>query len=295
MIIDGTARLKPVSRPWLAAGKHAVALVAFGPSMRLMYELPPDVPIWTLNAVEEYEFPRLDRAFEMHLPRDIVLETPRWERLQLELPYPTYMLEADERIPSAVRYPLEAVQDEVFENILVGDEKAQYMDSSFPYMLALAVHEGYQVIYVCGFEFLSDTEYRYQRPGATLLVGWAAGKGVKVILPADTGLLPRTLYGYEDYQMISRQNLEQFLGDLQTQESDWQGKLNIAHTQVIERSNNGGGEALQQAETDRMEAFKQMYMRAGAIHAIQHLIAICDRKEVALGEFEDPFKVYEQG
>ena len=285
MILEGKAMLKPVK-------PKAVALVAFGPSMRLMYDLPPDVPIWTLNAVKQYEWPRLDRAFEMHPLRDIVLETPRWERLKELLPYPVYMLEVDPSIPSGVEYPLEAVCDQVFENILIGSENAKYFDSSFPYMLALAVHEGYRTIYAYGFELLSDTEYRYQRPGAALLIGWAGGKGVKVILPEDTGLLPHTLYGYEDYQMISRQNLEQMLGDLQTQESDWQGKLNVAHALAIERAGNGDGAA--QAEVDRLEAFKQMYMRAGAIHAIAHLIALCDRKETALGEMVDPFMVYER-
>jgi len=290
MLIEVSATLRPIK----LARPMAVALVGFGPSMRLMYDLPPDIPIWTLNAVEEYDFPRLDRAFEMHPLRDVILETPRWERLQQELPYPTYMLETDPRIPSAVAYPLEAVLDLAFANIVIGDEPACYLDSSFPYMLALAVLEGYKTIHVFGFEFRSDTEYRYQRPGAALLVGWAAGVGVKVILPGDTGLLPHTLYGYEDYQMISRQNLEQFLSDLQTQESDWQGKLNVAHARVLERSGNGNADVLQKAEEERAEAFKQMYMRAGAIHAITHLIAICDRKETALVEMPDPFAVYQE-
>jgi len=198
MIHQASAKLRRPIQP------KAVALVGFGPSMKLMHDLPPDVEIWSLNAVEEYDFPRLDRAFELHPLRDLVLETPRWDRLRKPLPYPVYVLEADPRIPSGVAYPIEAVCDEAFENIIVGDENARYMDSTFPYMLALAVHEGYKVVIVCGFEFQSDTEYRYQRPGAALMIGWAAGKGVKVILPEETGLLPRTLYGYEDYQMISR-------------------------------------------------------------------------------------------
>ena len=286
-IVEASATLRRPIQP------KAVALVGFGPSMKLMHDLPPDVEIWSLNAVEEYDFPRLDRAFELHPLRDLVLETPRWDRLQKPLPYPVYLLEPDPRIPSGVAYPIEAVCDEVFENVVVGQEHARYMDSTFPYMLALAVHEGYKAVIVCGFEFQSDTEYRYQRPGAALMIGWAAGKGVKVILPEETGLLPRTLYGYEDYQMISRQNLEQFLMDLQTQESDWQGKLNTAHAQVVERSSNGNHDGLPEATEARNEAFKQMYMRAGAIYAIQHLIAICDRKEVALTEMLDPFVVYE--
>lgn len=303
MKIEAHATLKPVAREGL--GLQAVALVGFGQSMSLMHDLPEGVPIWTLNAVEKYDFPRIDRAFELHPMRDIILETPRWERLQLQLPYPTYMLEADSRIPSSVTYPIEAVSDDVFENIFLGVEQAEYYDSSFAYMLALAVHEGYKLIYVLGFEFLSDTEYRYQRPGAALLIGWAAGKGVKVILPPGSALLPPTKYGYEDYQMISRQNLEQYLADLINQQNEWQSLFNVANTRAMEREallNRTNGELsdglraeieaeLKTAQDDRVEAWKQMYMRAGAVQVMNTLIGICDRKVATLTEegFEDQY------
>lgn len=299
MQLNGEAKLRPVSRP------KAVALVGFGHSMHLMHDLPPGLEVWTLNAVEKYDFPRIDRAFELHPIRDIVLETPRWERLQKPLPYPTYMLEADERIPSSVTYPRQAVSDAVFQNIHLGNEQAEYFDSTFPYMLALAVFEGYRVIFVMGFEFQSDTEYRYQRPGAALLIGWAAGKGAQIVLPPDSELLPRTLYGYEDYQMISRQNLEQFLADLINQQNEWQSLFNVANTRCMEREaliNRSNGDLseevkaeitgeLQVAMDDRLRAWKEMYMRSGAVQVVNTLIAICDRKEAKLTDegFEDQY------
>ncbi|MCK4826941.1 hypothetical protein KA005_65010, partial [bacterium] len=105
---------------------------------------------------------------------------------------------------------------------------------------------------------------------------------------------PRTLYGYEDYQMISRQNLEQWLKDLSLQESDWLGKLNVAQALISERSQNGGDpEKLKEANQQWLVCFKQLHMRAGAIHLAQDAIAILDRKQSALTEFQDRVMQFE--
>lgn len=310
MEISGKASLRPVGsrrilrrsdrfKKWIRKKfqrrkSKSVALVAFGDSMDLMHELDENVEIWTLNALENYNFPRIDRAFEMHKLRDIVLETPRIERLKQDLPYPTYMLRKYPFFPSSVAYPKEAMLDAVFENIYLGNENAEYSDASLPYMMALVGMEGYMTCYVYGFGLRSDTEYKYQRPGAMLLSGWLAGKGCKVIYPEDSQLLPKTMYGYEDYQMISRQNLEQWLQDLQLQESDWVGKLNIAQALISERSQNGGDpEKLAEAQLQWDVAYKQLHMRAGAIHLCQDAIAILDRKQSALTEFEDRILSFE--
>lgn len=179
-----------------------------------------------------------------------------------------------------------------FSNIYLGKEHALYLDSSIPYMIALGVLEGYNPIFLYGIELRSDTEYRYQRVGVSLLIGWAAGRGTAVVLPEGNALLPKTLYGYMDYQMISRQNLEQYRAEIMVEESDWMGKLNVAHTQVIERSQNGGD--LRAAEDARAEAYKQMYMRSGALQILNHLIDLCDRKDAALVAFQDAFRISQE-
>lgn len=269
---------------------RSVALIGFGDSMHLMYELPDDIEIWTLNAAEDYDFPRIDRLFELHPLRDVILETPRWKRLQEKQPYPIYMLDRFDGVPSSVRYPIEAVKSIVYENVFLKDQNAEYFDSTLPYMLALAVLEGFTTIHVYGFGLRSDTEYRYQRPGAMGLIMWAAGRGVKIIMPEKSQLLPDTLYGYSDYQSISRQNCEQWLRDMQMEESDWMGKMNVAHTKVIERQANGASpEKIKEAEDERVECFRQMYMRAGAIHLLLDQISIMDRKQEAMSEMVDPF------
>lgn len=345
--------------------QNSVAIVGFGKTKNLVYNLPDDVPIWSLSGAPTYKFPRLDVVFEMHPMRDLVLEGERYERLQTELPYPVFMLEKHDEIPSSRKYPLEHVETQVFQHLYLGGKNAQYFDSSMPFMLALAVLCGYEKIYIYGFELRTDTEYRYQRIGAALIIGWAMGQGVDVILPEDSALLPRTLYGYTDFQhvnrddlfalhnvlsdkrevfvenlnnadgdiedfglwtkrvsqaeggmhvlkglidfcnekkvntngdspddayTISRQNLEQVLHEMYNQQSDWMGRLNVAHTKVKE----GNGKNKEKAEQKREDAFVQMYKRAGAVHVTKHIIEKLDRKQAVLLDFDDPFFQYQQ-
>lgn len=285
---------KAVLKPVQNIGLGEVALVGFGDSMSLMYDLPPEVPIWSMNAAESYDFPRIDALFEMHKLRDLVLETRRIKNLRKEHEYPVYMLQRYPFFPASVAYPKDAILDSVFQYVFRGSKHAKYFDASLTYMLALAVLVGHTKIHVFGFGLMTDTEYTYQRPGAFGLIMWAAGKGVKVMLPDDTKLLPDTLYGYEDYQSISRQNCEQWLQDMQVQESDWMGKLNLfqERVQMLERL-DGPEEELEQAIADRKNAYHQMYMRQGAIHLLNQQIQIMDRKrdELAEFDFEDHFFV----
>jgi hypothetical protein len=249
-----------------------VALVGFGESMDYFRELPDSVPIWTVNAsqIDTYNFPHIDRMFDMHKLQDLILDKPRVDRLLEELPYPIYMLDEFPPFPSVKKYPLNEYLAEVFELIYLGDKHAKFADSSFPYMLAMAVWEGYSPIHIYGFEFRADTEYRYQRIGAGLLIGWAAGKGAEIRLPETSSLLPDTLYGYTDYQTISRQTLETELAKFQNRLQVWLGNFNLAEAKAKEREDNGASEAeYHEAVEDWNQAHRMMYM-----HSCYHFLLI---------------------
>lgn len=293
---EGKAKLDPVLKPAVDEPRE-VALVGFGESMDLMWDLPDTVDIWTLNASQDYKFPREPAAlFEIHSLEDLVLETRRWTHLQQKHNYPIYVKQTDPLIPSGVEYPVDAMAEMVFENIYIGEEHADYWDSTFPYMCALAAYEGYDIVHVCGFEFKSDTEYNYQRPGASLFVGWLAGKGIKVVLPPNSALLPPTRYGFTEYQMISRQNFEQWIQVLHVEESDFQGKLNTWNARVQEREKRNiflrlgrwiqsiapVDPDLKKAYDERSKAYEQMTFRGGAIFLCHQAIDICDRKTAEL-------------
>jgi hypothetical protein len=155
--------------------------------------------------------PRLDRILEMH-PVWLQARSQKpeyekvrqhWEWLKSNTTTPVYMLSKHPQVPMSVRYPLEEVQA-----MLPESRRKSVLTSSFDYLMGLAVIEGYDRIEAYGFEMGSDTEYRYQREGASYWIGYCDAHGIEVVLPTNTALLSKRLYGYEGGSMIYRQDLE---------------------------------------------------------------------------------------
>jgi len=292
-----------------------LALVGLAESRAGVFEL--DCPVWTINNAVGYEIPRIARLFDLHVKEELIAYE-RWNLHKERVgDYPIYLLEDDEEMPNSVAYPRERVSAEVFSNVFIGGELTEHYSSSFAYMLPLAVIDNpdLEVLHILGFEFGSDTEYRYQREGAYLLLGWALnarneeGKKIDIRLPEESSLLPHTVYGWEEYQMISRQTLESFLTDIAAQNSGALGKLNGNHSlysekekELEEARTNGGASEIVRIEAElaeigekRNDAFKGFYMSAGALKIVDHLIKECDKRAGALS-FEDPlFRVTEDG
>jgi len=267
-------KAKVTVRP-VRQGRQSVALVGFGKSRDGVFDLPDDVPVWSLSDAPEYDFPRIDMVFEMHQERDLVTEGKRYQRLRTELPYPVMMLDEYAEYPSSVKYPLDEVREYCFGNLLVGDEPAMYFDSSFPYMLGLAGLLGYKTVHVLGIELRTDTEYRYQRPGAALLIGILAGKGVKVILPKDSALLPQTLYGFDNFQHINRFELLQLHAEI---------KVKWGEYLAGRESANG--------DQDKFAFFwKKVCQAEGGMHVLKNLVDMCNDKKIKLNG-RDPDEAY---
>jgi hypothetical protein len=129
----------------------------------------------------------MDRAFEIHLPRE-------WkdngigdyiERLNM-MPR-LYLQEAHPDLPDAEVYPLAEVAK------TTGD----YFSSSIAYLMALAIHEGAEEIGLYGVAMEGHDEYGYQRPNMEYLVGLARGRGIKVHIPEQSPLCKYgRQYGY---------------------------------------------------------------------------------------------------
>lgn len=115
----------------------------------------------------------------------------------------------------SVRYPIEDVQA-----LLPESRRSSVLTSSFDYLMALAVLEGFSRIETYGFEMGSDTEYKYQREGAAYWIAQCDARGIEVVLPENTRLLSKKLYGYEGGSMIYRQDLERMKGVREQQKKD---------------------------------------------------------------------------
>ena len=195
-----------------------VAIVGFA-SESIQQDWPEDVEIWTLNNAWRYGFTRISRLFELHkveqltslLGRESVWENQHWEWLRQSHDFPIYMIETDERIPTSRAYPLEEICADVFQKLKREDAQVLYMTSSASYMMAMAIHERVERIYLAGVEMASGTEFAYQRDGITYMIGLANGRGIEVVLSNKSGLMRARLYSYEGGQTVSIQVIQEHL------------------------------------------------------------------------------------
>lgn len=207
-----------------------IALVGGAETTRGAVQFSQAEEIWTPNWSYKYDYvPRIDKLFEMH-PVWIYADTdkeawqkPRehWDWLRNEHPYPIYMLRKHPDVPASIRYPFEDVIRKVFKHVKRKNwetselTRARFFTSSFDYMLGLAIlkQEEWDIdtIECFGIEMGSDTEYRYQKYGASFFIGAAAMAGIDVIMPHNSVLTKSKMYGLEGGQMIFRTDLERHL------------------------------------------------------------------------------------
>lgn len=126
---------------------------------------------------------------------------------------PVWMQEHFEDVPASRKYPLEEITAALLPNLTRNDgdlyeSAAPYFTSTTAYMLALAIYQGYQQIYLYGIEMASDTEYVRQRDGVTFWIGVAIGRGINVVLQKKSLLMAGPLYGYTGEIVIDKQQFE---------------------------------------------------------------------------------------
>ena len=101
---------------------------------------------------------------------------------------PIYLEEVQSAVPTSIRYPYEDVVATIGSNY--------FATNSFGYMIALAIHEGFEEIRLYGADFgPKDTADVYARPCIEFLLGLAQGRGIKVWVPEESALLRGDIYG----------------------------------------------------------------------------------------------------
>lgn len=160
-----------------------VTLLGRGPTRFL--EIPPG-EVWGLNAGYLY-CNRLSRIFAMHDPRfhtgEFEAAGDLEEMKRLEIP-----------VVDLKSYPLFEVMKEF---------GTSYFQSSFAYMMALAIYEGYERINIMGFDMLpQDKAHIHARPNCDYWVGVAVGRGIHVNKPHQSCICKpepgcEGLYGYD--------------------------------------------------------------------------------------------------
>lgn len=279
---------------------------------------------WVLNWSYKYDFIKksgFDRLFEMH-PIWLYIDNDKpeyqkpkdhWKWLQKSHPFPIYMLRDIPSIPSCINYPIDEVTDDIFGDRLIivewqgekhvyDKEKGRYIKhksdmygSSFDYMMALAIHEGFDLIELYGFEMGGDTEYHYQRDSAHYFLGVANGRGITVERQQNSVLMKSKRYGYEGAQMIFRQDLERHLLNWEQQRVERLAKLNhlegqYAALDTVFQENKGEDlqAAMDQMLAEIEDARDYVSIAAGAFQAVKYLIQEVDLQEPEL-ELSSPW------
>lgn len=163
-----------------------VAIVGLSPSTHKDASWSdPDWELWGLPWDAE-GYPRFNRLFEMHVRNEF---EKRIDRLK-ESRVPIYMQQHFKDIPNSIKYPFDAVGDDVFKHFPrrpFGQE--DWYNSSIAYMLALAIHEKAEEIGLWAVDVRGSGEYENQVSCLEFLIGFALGRGIKVFLPRGPTVL----------------------------------------------------------------------------------------------------------
>ena len=200
---------------------RSVAIVGFAkPSRELANQEPKEVEVWGLNTGHEF-LTRYDRWFQLHPKNwkgpetlDLFGRDPIHLEFLKTCAVPVYMQHKDERIPTSIEYPLQAV----CESVGTG-----YFTSSVAYMIGLALHEKVDEIKLFGVNASSSFEYFKQKACIEYLLGLAKGRGIKVTLTPDCPLLKAPLYATDpnDMEMVMHERISQWKGRYMKEWGDW--------------------------------------------------------------------------
>ena len=276
-----------------------VCIVGFAHTTRKQTPWDEDYEFWGCNEGYVQDFPKIDRWFQIHpyisfSRADNTNDPNHFKWLMEEHDFEIYMQEKFPFIPSAEKYPLD-IYSQWYGR--------RYFRSSFDYMIAMAIMEGYEEIGIFGFEMASGTEYFHQRSSAEYWIGRAEGMGIKIREPNGWNLLRGSLYGFEDNSVGFRQQLEMrsaFINKKSKEEEQKFYKLNGACEELdrlvnlAKNPDNIGFDPARDFNTRQEEMLKQsglLNIYVGAKQEVDNMIRIFDdhsgMKSVASAEQEE--------
>ena len=187
--------------------KKSVAIVGFASTTR--DQIPwedKNIQIWGLNKEHQQEWmKRYEVFFQLHPMRYLrkcigqsVGDREHYDWLCQPHPFPIYCAEKYPEFPASVRYPIETMRSKYGE----------FFTSSFAYMAALAIEQGFQHVEVYGFDMNNDTEYKEQRDSAEYFLGYMQDLGISVYLPPKCPLLKGKIYAFNSVEVGLRQLFE---------------------------------------------------------------------------------------
>lgn len=183
-----------------------VTIMGFAPSWAETKFEDPTMEVWTLNEAynllksKNIPVTRISRWFEIHSPDSPTKATPEHINFLKKCPVPLIMQNEYEEFPASIAYPREEIRNYFNQNFIIDEVGSPYTEysNSISWMVALAILEGYDEIWITGVDMAQQQEYAWQRSSCSFFIGFAAGKGIKVLIPRTSELckFPQD-YGFE--------------------------------------------------------------------------------------------------
>lgn len=178
-------------RPMGVGHQRKIALIGSAETIDFTPWFDPSWEIWC-HATCHSLARRVDRYFDQH-PWKWIQEknNPAYLEWLRTNRTPIYMADKFKKVPASIAYPLERI-------------RAEYpyaYGSHAAYMVALALTEGVTHLGFFGIHYTIGTEYEEQRANAEFWAGFAAGRGVQLVIPKPSPFCrePRELYAYETH------------------------------------------------------------------------------------------------
>lgn len=177
---------------------RTLAIVGNGPTREGAPHDDPSYEVWAMNNHPFLWQKRITALFEMHPD---ALDTSRYaddykDWLKQRHPFPIYMHRVHPDIPNSVQFPREDIAHYRGGLLQKGGRFIQdfYAESS-TYMLALALHLGYQRVELYGID-LNKIEEKRRRDSVFFWLGILQAHGIDLALPEDSPLMDEALYPF---------------------------------------------------------------------------------------------------
>ena len=195
--------------------------------------------VWALNDAYMLQIPRADRWYDLHPFHQMFFRSatpggPGSSGSQAEVPlgvylrpeghlhwlqtrgFPVYLSEARKDYPTSRPFPKQAVLDFWapywplrLSRRGVIQPGPDYEVSTPAWMLMHAVAEGYTEIHIYGIHLATEWEYTVQRPNFEFLMGVAAGRGVRFVVPEPAPICKADYqYAFAPKADLPKQQLE---------------------------------------------------------------------------------------
>ena len=204
-----------------------IAILGTAPTWRDCPWDDPTLEVWALNDMWVLNPPRADRWFDLH-PLSQMYFANKHKKVQGHQVPPGYFVRPEghlewlrkQTIPVYVQdaAQLGSPSARTFPKAEVEQMIGPYFASSPAWMVGLALLEGVTELHIYGIHLATEWEYLRQKPNLAFLLGLAAGRGVKLVLPTGSPLLTEShQYAYEHDPDIPKVALQRKIDGLRQQ------------------------------------------------------------------------------